>query len=160
MGSRLVVVVGICAALAGCGALRGLETKEPAPWVQAGSPQPASDLESLLLYFQHIKKLPAPELGKEHDAARQAYSRTRTEFNRVRFAMLLALPNTAYSDESRALELLDPVAKNQKGQFSGLALLLASHLQERKRLDANAQGLQQKLDALKLLERSMIERKR
>lgn len=160
MGSRVVVIVGICAALAGCGALRGLETQEPAPWVQAGSPQPASDVESLLLYFQHIKKLPVPELGKEHDAARQAYSRTRTDFNRVRFAMLLALPNTAYSDESRALELLDPVAKNQKGQFSGLALLLASHLQERKRIDANAQGLQQKLDALKSLERSMIERKR
>jgi len=160
MGSRVVVVVGVCAALAGCGVLRGLETQEPAPWVQAGGPQPASDVESLLLYFQHVRKLSAPELGKEHDAARQAYSRTRTDFNRVRFAMLLALPNTAYSDDARALELLDPVAKNPKGPFSGLALFLASHLQERRRLDASAQGLQQKLDALKSLERSMIERKR
>ncbi len=35
-----------CGVLAGCGALRGLESQEPAPWVQAGSPQPATDAET------------------------------------------------------------------------------------------------------------------
>ncbi|HET9403893.1 MAG TPA: hypothetical protein VFO57_04885, partial [Burkholderiales bacterium] len=59
-----------------------------------------------------------------------------------------------------ALELLDPVSKNPNGHLGGLAYLLISHLQERKRLDANAQGLQQKLDALRSLERSLIERKK
>jgi hypothetical protein len=160
MKTRLAALLAICAALAACGLLRAPEGTEPAPWVHAGSPRPASDVESLLLYFQHVKKLPGGELGREHDTARQAYSRTRSDFNRVRLGMLLALPGTSFSDEARALELLEPVAKNQKGQFSGLASLLASHLQERKRLDASAQGLQQKLDALKSLERSMIERQR
>ena len=156
--AALVLIVG--AALAGCGALRGLESREPAPWVQAGSPQPASDAESLLLYYQHIRKLPGPELGREHDAARQALSRSRSDFNRVRFAMMLSLSSTSFNDEARALELLDPVSKNPGGQLGGLAYLLISQLQERRRLDANAQGLQQKLDALRSLERSLIERKK
>lgn len=146
--------------LASCGVLRGLEGREPAPWVQAGGPQPASDAESLLLYFQHVRKLPGAELGREHEAARQAYARARSDFNRVRLAMTLALPNAPFGDEPRALELLDPVAKNPSGQLQGLAYVLVSQIQERKRLDASAQGLQQKLDALMSLERSMIERKR
>jgi hypothetical protein len=50
--------------------------------------------------------------------------------------------------------------KNQSGEFSALASLLTAQLQERKRLDANTQDLQKKLDALKSLERSMMERKR
>ena len=149
-----------CATLAGCGVLPGLESQEPAPWIQAGARRPASDVESLLAYFQFIRKLPAAEFGKEHEAARQAFQSSRTDFERVRLAMLLALPGTPVADEPRALELLDPVAKNPAGKFSGLASLLAANLQERKRLDANSQGLQQKLDALMLLERNMIERKR
>jgi hypothetical protein len=56
--------------------------------------------------------------------------------------------------------MLEPVARNTNGQLQGLAYLLLTHLQERKRLDANTQALQQKLDALRSLERSMIERKR
>lgn len=155
-----LVCIGSVTVLTGCTAMRSVETQEPAPWVQAGSPQPASDADSLLLYYQHVRKFSGAELGREHEVARQAYNRARSDFNRVRFAMVISLPNTGYSDEGRALELLDPVLKNQNGQLHGLAYLLASQLQERKRLDASAQGLQQKLDALRSLERSMIERKR
>lgn len=154
-----LVFIG-CGVLAGCGALRGLDGQEPVPWVQAGSPQPATDAESLLLYYQYVRKLSSAELGREHDAARQALSRSRSDFNRVRFAMVLSNSGTAFYDEPRALELLDPVSKNPNGHLGGLAYLLISHLQERKRLDANAQGLQQKLDALRSLERSLIERKK
>jgi len=161
MTTRLGMVVLICGTLlAGCGILRGLESQEPAPWVQAGGPQPATDTESLLLYFQHVRKLSGAELSREYDAARQTHGRSRSDFNRIRLAMVLSLPNTAFNDDGRALELLEPVVKNPGGQLSGLAYVLSNQLQERKRLDANAQGLQQKLDALRSLERNMIERKR
>jgi hypothetical protein len=155
-----LLVIGCAAMVAGCGVLRIAEPLEPAPWVQAGMPQPASDAESLLLYFQHIRKLSGADLSREHDTARQAYARARTDFNRVRLAMVLSLPGTAFNDDVRALDLCDTVAKHEGGRLQGLALLLGSHLQEQKRLTASAQGLQQKLDALKLLERSMIERSR
>jgi len=149
-----------CGLLAGCSGFPGLESQDPAPWTQAGTPRPASEADGLLAYFEHVRKMQAAELGKEHETARQALQSARSDFSRVRLAMLLSLPGTAVSDEPRALELLDPVARNPNGQLHRLAVLLAANLQERKRLDANVQGLQQKLDALRSLERSMIERKR
>jgi hypothetical protein len=161
MSARLVASgMFCCGLLAGCSGMPGLENQEPAPWTQAGSPRPASEADSLLAYFEYVRKLAAVELGKEHEAARQAFQSARSDFSRVRLAMLHSLPGTAVSDEPRALELLDPVAKNPGAPLHRLAVLLAANLQERRRLDANAQGLQQKLDALRSLERSMIERKR
>jgi hypothetical protein len=155
-----LLVIGCAAIVAGCGVLRIAEPLEPAPWVQAGTPQPASDAESLLLYFQYIRKLSGADASREHEAARQAYARARTDFNRLRLAMVLSLAGAAFNDDARALDLCDTVAKHEGGRLQGLALLLGSHLQEQMRLTASEQGLQQKLDALKSLERSMIERSR
>ena len=161
MTNHLILLgIGCAVMVAGCGVLRVSEPLEPAPWVQAGTPQPASDAESLLLYFQYIRNLSGAELSREHEAARQAYARALTDFNRVRLAMVLSLPGTAFNDDARALELCETAAKHEGGRLQGLALLLGSYLQEQKRLTASAQGLQQKLDALRSLERSMIERSR
>jgi hypothetical protein len=156
----LLLGFGCVAALAGCGVVRMVEPMEPAPWVQPGSPQPASDVESLLLYFQHVRTLAGPEAAREHEAARQAYARSRTDFNRVRLAMVLSLPGTTFTDEARALGLLETVAKHEGGRLQGLAVVLGASLKEQQRLAAGAQELQQKLDALRSLERSMIERNR
>jgi len=156
MSARFLAFVGCCVVLAGCGGLQEFERKEAAAPVQ----RPISNVESLLLYYRHIGKLEESQLSREHEIASNAYAREGTDFNRVRLAMLLGLPNSALSDSTRALELLEPVTKGEGGEFSALAALLAAQLHERKRLDANAQDLQQKLDALKSLERSMMERKR
>jgi hypothetical protein len=176
------VALAACALLASCTTMQAVEVAEPAPVAEPSQPpetpagsvepsQPAappagsrrpvvSDAENLLYYFTLLRKLSAPELAREHDAARQAYGGARSDYNRLRLAMTMTLPNTAFHDEPRALDLLDPLAKNSGSPLSGLALLLASQIQERRRLDANTQALQQKLDALKSLERSLIERKR
>ena len=152
--------------LAGCGTMQpGVDVTEPepqkAPVVPPGpQPRQASEAENLISYFAHLRKLPGSELAREHDAARQAYGRSRSDYNGVRLAMALALPNTPFADEPRALDLLEPVARNTEGRLSGLAVMLVSQIQERRRLDASAQALQQKLDALKSLERSLIDRKR
>jgi hypothetical protein len=173
------IVLGACAALAGCTTMQpAAEVAEPPPVVeQPGEPPPVmppetpaeapmetrravSEAEILLQYFTQLKKLSSSELAREYDAARQAYGGARSDYNRVRLAMTMTLPNTSSQDDPRALDLLDPLAKNSGSPLSGLALLLTSQIQERRRLDANAQALQQKLDALKSLERSLIERKR
>lgn len=161
MRARLVACGFVCCGLvAGCSGFPGLESPEAVSWAPAGTPRPTSDADNLLAYFDQVRKLPAAELGKEHETARQAFLSARSDFSRVRLAMLLSLPGTPVSDEPRALDLLDPVTKNPGAELHRLAVLLAANLQERKRLDANAQGLQQKLDALRSLERNMIERKR
>jgi len=155
-----------CGALAGCSALGPSDGVEPVPAKVPVTEAPAEarpvarPADTLLLYFQHLKRLSAADLVREHDATRQAYGRSRADYDRVRYAMVLSLPGAAFSDDGRALELLEPVAINQNGELQGLAYLLTNQLQERRRLDANAQALQQKLDALRSLERSMIERKR
>lgn len=159
MKTRLTGMVGCCMLLASCGALQEVEKTEnsvPAKEIQ----RPISDVESLLLYYRHIGKLNEDQLGREYEIANSAYARERTDFNRVRLGMVLGLPSTALTDNARALDLLQPVVKRDSGELSALASLLAAQIEERKRLDASAQDLQQKLDALKSLERSMMERKR
>jgi hypothetical protein len=165
---RLPAVICLaCAVLiTGCAALEEFlgtpETREPAeptPWVQPGG-RSVTDVESLVLYFGYIRNLSAADLNREYDAARQAYNRGRLDYNRVRFAMLLSLPNTPFNDDGRALDVLEPVVRKGNGRLYPLAQMLGSHIQEQKRLNASVQGLQQKLDALKSLERSIIERSR
>lgn len=137
---------------------------EPAV-VPPHAPVRSDDVERLLSYFEHSRKLPAGEFARESDSARNAFNRTRSDFDRARYAMLLSVPNTPVNDDARALELLDPLVKSPGSNLHGLALLVAAHVQERRRLESgmqnlqqNVQGLQQKLDALMSLERSLINR--
>jgi hypothetical protein len=166
LGAGLIAAaIAACALLAGCGNMQSVEVAEPVP-PKAPAPRPSrpprqvSDAETLISYFAQLRKLPGPELAREHDAARQAYGLAPSDYNRMRLAMTITLPNSPFFDEPHALDLLEPLARNAEAQLSGLAFLLVSQIQERRRLDANAQALQQKLDALKSLERSLIERKR
>lgn len=136
-----------------------------APRVDVPAPTPANELERLLAYFEQVRKLPAVEVGREHEGARAAFARSRSDFDRMRLAMLFSIPNTPVSDDLRAMEMLDPVLKSNNSGLRGLASLIAAHLQERRRLETgmhglqqNVQGLQQKLDALMSLERSLIDR--
>ena len=163
-----------CMVLTGCGIMQpagievqpGVEVVAPEPpkavpaVIQGTQPRQPSETENLISYFAHLRKLHGSELAREHDAARQAYGRARSEYNGMRLAIVVAVPNTPFTDDPRALDLLDPIARNADSRLSALAALLVAQIQERRRLDANAQALQQKLDALKSLERSLIDRKR
>ena len=149
----LIALISLLAA--GCGGLRGPQV-DPAvePWVRADGPRPASDGESLLMYFGYARKLQSPELAKEHDTVRQLYAASRTDVNRVRYAMLLSIAGTGFNDDARALEALEPLLKNQNAALHSLAFMVSAQIQEQRR----GQGLQQKLEALRLLEKNLIER--
>ncbi|MGQ0751478.1 MAG: hypothetical protein ACT4PS_13150 [Betaproteobacteria bacterium] len=138
---------------------------EPHIAVPPPAPVRSDDVDRLLSYFEHIRKLPAGEFVRESDNARTAFNRTRSDFDRARYAMLLSVPNTPVNDDPRALDLLDPLVKSPGSNLHGLALLVSAHVQERRRLESgmqnlqqNVQGLQQKLDALMSLERSLMHR--
>ncbi len=147
----LMLMAGLIAA--GCSALRSLEAGSE-PWVRADGPRPASDRDSLLMYFEYVRKLQAPELAREHDAVRQLYAASRSDFNRVRYAMLLSIPGAAFNDDARALEALEPLLRNPDAALHNLAFMVSAQIQEQRR----GQGLQQKLEALKSLEKNLIER--
>ena len=165
--------------LAGCGTVRPPDAAPTAPTV---APQPAGDSETLLAYFQHVRKLTAPELAKELDSVRQLYASSRSDASRVRLAMLLSVPGSALYDDARALEALDPLLKNPGAALHPIAFMVSAQIQERRRGVAFQQryeteqrrghalqqkleeeqkrghSLQQKLDALKSLEKSLLER--
>lgn len=85
---------------------------------------------------------------------RQLYANSNSDFVRVRYAMLLSVPGAAFSDEARAIEVLDPLLKNADAGLHTLVFMLSAQVQEQRR----GQGLQQKLEALKSLEKNLIER--
>ena len=66
-----------------------------------------SDVDMLLAEFQRLRRLPAAELAREQEGARQLFNLTRSDAARVRFAMALTAPGAA--DDARALDLLDPL---------------------------------------------------
>jgi hypothetical protein len=155
------------------------EVPEPPPRVERASPEPA-ELRALLAEFSRLRKLPGAELARAQEAARLAFNQSRSDVSRVRLAMALTVPGSPVNDEARALELLDPVARNAASPLQDLAFLLGSYVFEQRRLGAqvqtlqqnvqglqgnvqalqgNVQALQQKLDALKTLERSLSERR-
>jgi cell division protein FtsB len=143
-------------------------------------PEPAApSIDALLAEFERFRRLSAPDLAREQEAARQAFNQTRNDASRIQLAMAITVPGSAGNDEARALELLEPLVKNSVAPLHGVAFVLAAHIQEQRRLLAqmqglqqnnqglqqnvqalqqNVQGLQQKLDALRTLERSLSER--
>lgn len=154
MKSIALLLITLAALLAaGCGSLRGPGGE---PSARTESPRPAGDVENLLLYFEHVRKLPAADLAKEHEAVRQLFARSHSDFHRVRYAAVLSVPGATFSDEARALELLDPLLKNPGASLHNLAFVIGAQIQEQRR----AQDLQQKLEALKSLEKSLLERGR
>ena len=137
----------------------------------------SNEVEVLLADFQRMRRMSASELSRELEAARLAFSQTRSDASRVRLAMLATMQSSG--EEARALELLDPLVKTPSAGLHGLAFLLSSYIQEQRRLALAAQGLQQnvqglqqsnhtlqqnvhalqqKLDALRTLERALSER--
>lgn len=155
---RLAVLVVLAALFAGCGVLQGPEPRGTEPWVGADDPRPKTDTESLLIYFDYVKRLAPAELPREQEAARLAFARSRTDFNRVRYAIALAFPLPGRNEAPRSTELLEPLAKKPQAPLHPLAMALSTLIGETRRLDAQAATLQQKLDGLRQIEKSLIER--
>ena len=137
----------------------------------------ASEVDVLLSDFERMRRMSAPELARELDAARLAFTQTRSDASRVRLAMISTAQGAG--DETRALEMLEPLVKTPSAPLHALAFLLSAYIHEQRRLSVLAQGLQQnvqglqqsnqtlqqnvhalqqKLDALRTLERALTER--
>ena len=158
---RLFVAGVMALLLAGCGAWRaGDAGEDPAAVADLRNETRGNTVEpaAALAYYGKIRKLAGVELLREQDAARRALSKSRSDSSRMRYALAVTVPGMPAADEVRALEALEPLTRNAGSPLHGLALLMTGMLQEQRRLDVQAQGLQQKLDAMLELERSMTGR--
>ncbi len=161
--------------------LTGCQTPPPVPVVQEVQQSRYSESDIMLFEATKYRAMNAPELAAQAESLRKAYAARKNEENRLRFGIFLATVQPPQGDRARALALLDvpPSEVNGRGRTHPIAQLLIPLLQESRRLDealrttqqqlrdetARSDALQQtsdslkkKLDAIRNIERRMLER--
>jgi hypothetical protein len=136
---------------------------EPAPVPPVVPPLPAppdeaKQLAELVVAAQRFAALSLEEQKRDYNAASQLFARERTPAYRLRLALILATPGSAVQDDQRALALLEglPAGSGALRQFGAL---LQAQVADRARAARRADQLKEQLDALRAVERSIIERR-
>jgi hypothetical protein len=141
-------------------------------------------LSEIVAHAVAAARAPSTEQQRALHLAQEAYRRERSVANRLQLATLLAALPAPLRDDSAAYALLKPLAAAQgESPFQGFAALLAGQVSERQRLAreseqaarereralrvaeereqalrAQQQTLREQLDALKSIERGIVER--
>lgn len=161
-------------AIAACAPVTGKTTRTDTPWYRTVVESKQSDPDLIARFYNNLLTMTGKELSAELDVTREAFAKNKTELNRLQFALLLSLPGTSFRDDSAALALLKPIAKDGSADsvLRPLAILLQSALLELRHSDEalqqqttklkdeqrRSESLQQKLDAILEMEMKMIER--
>lgn len=150
-----------------------VEVEKPAP-----TPPPPEPLRlpedqdqalSLLLEMTRASNASADDLRKDFAAAGALFNKERSHVNRLRYAWLSALLGPAAGDDARLQGLLEPLMAKGSGlaashPLRAVADVLLAQIGERARQvreeQKRADALQQKLDALKAIEKQMLDRER
>jgi hypothetical protein len=173
---RLAACIAAGALAAGCAAPGPLATS--APEAAASGPSPSAGVsyaEDIVAYLGRIRTMNEAALGAE--AARM--KRDASDVARVKAALALSL--SSQSDDAEVLDLVEPVTRRTNGDrdVRAMAAFVQAQASERRRLKLRAtaaagelreerklaesqaqraEQLQQKLDALTNLEKSLAER--
>lgn len=170
---RLSIALTAALCLSACSTLPGAFNKD-AMFAKRPLLNKLLSSDSLLDYAAAQRARSPSELADEIERLNKAFTTRPSEFTRLRLAVFLATQPQPHGDRSRALSLLDVAAGETtgRGRHHPLASLLIGLLQDAKRADDNmlsaqqkyhdeqkrAEGLQQKLDALRDIDRN-IDRK-
>ena len=123
----------------------------------------------LLLEMTRVASASADDLRKEFTGAQNAFNRDKSSVNRLRFAWLSALLGPAAGDDARLSGLVEPLVAKTGGlalthPLRPVADLIFTQISERTRQvreeQKRADALQQKLDALKAIEKQLLDRER
>lgn len=113
----------------------------------------------LLAFAHRLATLSPDEQGREYDAARQDNARETTVYSRLRLALVLSTPGTAFQDDARAVSLLEPVAAQPaRGPLRQLAVMVHGLVGERVRDQKRVAQLKEQIDGLRAIDRSLIDR--
>jgi hypothetical protein len=168
--SALSVILVALALLGGCAASRTASAPAsmtsppaPAPALVAGSSNIVGDL---LAYYETLASLPNDQLEREYARAQQDFLKDNSARNRFRLVLLLALPGARFHDSNAALSLLNGyLARSRQDGLGNFAYLLANLIVEQndreqklKASQRRADLLQQQLEELKSIERSLSQR--
>ncbi len=159
---RLLREIAAAAALGGC-ALFPDTAPVPVEPVSVSAPgadyiRENAEVSALLAYYQDLLAMPAEELKREYQGIGQSFARDRSELGRLRLALLMCVPGAAWRDDARLLALLDGAASSKAPPESPrhqFIVLLQKLVAERQREQKRADELQQKLDSMLTIERSL-----
>ena len=134
---------------------------EPPMTPATTEPTEEQQLSSVLVDLQRYGAMTPEELRREQNTVTQLLARQRTDFNRIRLAILLTLAKTP-QDDQRAVQLLDSVAKSNPGSPAAKQLAAVVQVQVAERMRAvrdeqqKADAAVKKLEALRNMERDLL----
>jgi len=137
--------------------------------------QLSSELEDLMNYYAGLRTRTPAALKQDLDDAKKEFATNGSESARVKLALLYTLPNAPFRNEALAAQLLEPYQRGEgrgSGRLRGLAQVILAGLEMNRRGEAasltmasrlrdeqkRTEELQRKLDALKDVERAMIQK--
>jgi hypothetical protein len=114
----------------------------------------------LIDYAQRVAAMTAEQQRLEYSASNQAFAEHKDAISRMRLALVLALPGASFHDTARAASLLEPMAApGEAGSpLRSLARLFYAQLNERAGEQKRASQMREQIEALKAVERSIMER--
>ncbi|MFN0040512.1 MAG: hypothetical protein ACKVP2_13455 [Burkholderiales bacterium] len=139
-------------------------------------PEPViGDLDRAAMYFGRIRALDATLFAGENMAAQRSFSENPSDLNRLCLAMAMALASGATRDDEKILGILFPMIRsspNENSPIRFVANLLHSEVVEHRRMGEMLRQntlklkeeakrndlLQQKLNAILEMEKSLIDR--
>lgn len=159
MPLKLILLLLLACLLSAC----ALEPKRAEPpvtrvIVQAAEPSAA---DKLLAYITQTRKLDAREFAIEREQMRAAFQTEKSDFNRVKFALLLASTSTStpgnFSDDAELIALLEPLGRDgnaptkddAQAGVRALAMLMVGMAQDRKKLRDQSRDAQARLSTLR-----------
>ena len=131
---------------------------------------PEDHEQSLALLIEMARSANASpdELRKDFLASQAAFNKDKSSVNRLRYAWILGLLGAAAGDDARLQGLLEPLMA--KGGFATthplrpvaevMLVQLAERTRQLREEQKRADALQQKLDALKAIEKNLLDRER
>ena len=138
-------------------------------------PVAVADGETLIQYAAYLRRLSPVDLTREHETVKQLVAKNKSDMSRAQLALVYTLPGLPLRDDAKALAILDSLGKEATSPaVRNFALLLLSLVADNRRLEESVQTLtskvkdeqkqsaelQQKLDALKSIEKSLSDRDR
>lgn len=157
---RVVIALALTVALGACASLWPGVFPATGGDSSARNERESQQVVELIGFAQRVAALNGDDQRRELNASSQMFSKDRGAYGRVRLALVLSLPGTDFCDEPKAASLLEPLVPKEAaaGPMQQFAGLLYTQLSERVREQRRATQYKEQLDALKDVERKIIDR--
>ena len=129
MARPILLLVLLAAVLGGC-AVEPRRAEPPTTTPVTVQPAPVSEVDQLLAYAVRMRKLEPREHAIEREQARAAVLRDKSDFSRVRLAMLVAVGASTHtaSDDAELIAALDPMIAAAGDESAGTELRMLAQV--------------------------------